>query len=340
MPEANPLVTPEVRRLLRLGWAVIVLGFGGFLAWAFLAPLDRGVTVQGALVAEGNRKPVQHTTGGRVAEVLVREGDAVKQGQVLVRLDTTQTRALVNAARESLAGLRSQVAATRAARATRRAQLDSLAQQVDGMRPLAQEGFVPRNRLSELERQDQQLAGAIAQDDGAIAQSEKQMEEIRQRLVAQEYELAQAEIRANATGIVQSLAVFGPGVVVTPGQVLMEIVPRDAPLVVEAQVPVNLIDRLQPGLPVELNFTALNLHTTPLIRGEVLGVSPDRIVDQRTGTPYYRMRTSVGDAAAAAQLPLRHGMPVDVFVRTGERSLVSYLAKPFLDRWRGGMRED
>lgn len=340
MSEAGLLVTPDVRRALRLGWLVILLGFGGFVAWAALAPLDRGVAVQGALVAEGNRKPVQHTTGGRVAEVLVREGDAVTTRQVLVRLDTTQTRALINAARESLAGLRSQIEATRAARATRRAQVQSLAQQMAGMRPLAQEGFVPMNRLSELERQNQQLAGAMAQDDGAIAQAEKQIEEIRQKLVAQEYELAQAEIRANDTGIVQSLAVFGPGVVVTPGQVLMEIVPRDAPLIVEAQVPVNLIDRLRPGLPVELNFTALNLNTTPVIHGEVLVVSPDRLVDQRTGVPYYRMRTTVGDTAAAAALPLRHGMPVDVFVKTGERSFMSYLLKPFVDRWRGGMRED
>jgi protease secretion system membrane fusion protein len=340
MSEAIVAPMPDVRRLLRLGWLVMLFGFGGFLAWAFLAPLDGGVAVQGALVAEGNRKPVQHTSGGRVAEVLVREGDAVREGQVLVRLDTTQTRAIVNAARESLAGLRSQVLATRAARATRVAQVQSLREQMAGVRPLAQEGYVPKNRLSELERQDQQLAGAIAQDDGTIAQAEKQMDEIRQKLVAQEYELAQAEIRANATGIVQSLAVFGPGVVISPGQVLMEIVPRDAALVVEAQVPVNLIDRVRPGLPVELNFTALNRNTTPVLNGEVLGISPDRIVDQRTGTPYYRMRTSVGDVGPAVALALRHGMPVDVFVKTGERSLMSYLVKPFVDRWHGGMRED
>lgn len=340
MRDAALVVGADVRRLMRTGWLVILVGFGGFVAWATFAPLDRGVAVQGTLVAEGNRKPVQHTTGGRVAEVLVREGDSVREGQVLVRLDTTQTRALVNAARESLAGLRSQIDATRAGRSTRRAQLQSVAAQIADLRPLAQDGYVPKNRLSELERQEQQLAGALAQDDGAIAQAEKQIDEIRQRMVAQEYELAQAEVRANATGVVQSLAVFGAGVVVTPGQVLMEIVPRDAALIVEAQVPVNLIDRLQPGLPVELNFTALNRNTTPVLHGEVLVVSPDRLVDQRSGFPYYRMRTTVGAAAQAAQLPLRHGMPVDVFVKTGERSLMSYLAKPFLDRWHSGMRED
>lgn len=340
MREATLVVGPDVRRLMRTGWLVILLGFGGFLAWATLAPLDGGVAVQGTLVAEGNRKPVQHTTGGRVAQVLVQEGDSVREGQVLVRLDTTQTRALLNAARESLAGLRSQIDATRAGRATRRTQLQSVAAQIADVRPLAQDGYVPKNRLSELERQEQQLAGAVAQDDGAIAQAEKQIDEIRQRMVAQEYELAQAEIRANATGVVQALAVFGPGVVVTPGQVLMEIVPRDAAVIVEAQVPVNLIDRVQPGLPVELNFTALNRNTTPVLHGEVLVVSPDRLVDQRTGFPYYRMRTTVGQAAQASALPLRHGMPVDVFVKTGERSLMSYLAKPFLDRWRSGMRED
>lgn len=327
-------------RLVAAGWAVIVLGFGGFMAWASWAPLDGGVAVQGSLVADGNRKPVQHPVGGRVAAVLVREGDAVTQGQVLVQLDTTQQQAQANAAREAIAGLRSQVAATRAARATRRAQQESLQRQIQDTRPLAQDNYVPMNRLRELERQAEQLAGALAQDDGVIAQAEKQIDEIRQRLGGQEYELAQATIRASTSGVVQSLAVYGPGVVVTPGQVLMELVPRDARLVVEAQVPVNLVDRLQPGLPVEILFSTLNLNRTPTVHGEVLLVSPDRLVDQRTGLPYYRMRTTVSQPTVPGAPPLRHGMPVDVFVKTGERSFLSYLFKPMVDRWHAGMRED
>jgi protease secretion system membrane fusion protein len=340
MSEAVLLPSSGVRRMVATGWLVVVLGFGGFVGWAAWAPLDRGVAVQGTLIAEGNRKPVQHTTGGRVAQVLVREGDTVSEGQVLVRLDTTQNRALAAAAREQLAGLQGQVQSTRAARATKRVQMQSLVDQIRAMRPLAQEGYVPSNRLAELDRQEQQLAGDMARDEGTIAMAEKQMEEIRQRLVAQEYELQQAEIRANAAGVVQSLAVFGPGVVVTPGQVLMEIVPRDAGLEVEAQVPVNLIDRLQPGLQVELSFSALNRNTTPVAFGEVLVVSADRVIDQRSGIPFYKMRTTIDKSQEASQLPLRHGMPVDVFVKTGERSFLSYLVKPFLDRWHTGMRED
>jgi membrane fusion protein, protease secretion system len=90
-----------------------------------------------------------------------------------------------------------------------------------------------------------------------------------------------------------------------------------------------------------LMFTALNQAQTPTAQGEVLVVSPDRIVDERTGVPYYRMQTSIDMTEMPSDvMNLRHGMPVDVFVKTGERTLISYLLKPLSDRMRSGMREN
>lgn len=327
------------RRFLIAGWVAILLGAAGFAGWAAWAPLDRGVAVQGTVIADGHRKPVQHLSGGRVQAVLVREGDTVTEGQAVVQIDTTRVQAEFNAAQATVLGLRQQIQATREARSARQLQARLLAAQIAELRPLAEDGIVPRNRLVDLERQAAQLDSALAQDEGALAQAVQQIAEIEQRQAARRHEIDSAVVRAGAAGTVQSLSVFGPDTVAGAGQVLMEIVPANAPLRVEAQVPVHLIDRLQPGLQVDLMFTALNLNETPIVPGEVLVITPDRVVDERTGQPYYRVQTSVG-ASSVAGARLRHGMPVDVFVKTGERSLASYLLKPLTDRMRAGMRED
>lgn len=327
------------KRYLLLGWLVLALGLLGFLGWAWWAPLDRGVAVQGALVADGHRKPVQHLSGGRVQAILVREGDTVVEGQPVARLDTTAARSELNAAEANVIGLTQLIQATRQARQGRQTQARLLAAQMADMRPLAEEGIVPRNRLVDLERQAAQLASALAQDEGSIAQATQQIAEVRERQAARRHDIETAVIRATASGTVQSLTVFGADTVIAAGQVLMEIVPADAPLRVEAQVPVHLIDRLQPGLDVELMFTALNQNETPVAYGKVLVVTPDRLVDERTGIPFYRIQASL-NGSAATDARLRHGMPVDVFVKTGERPLASYLLKPLTDRLRSGMREN
>lgn len=121
-----------------------------------------------------------------------------------------------------------------------------------------------------------------------------------------------------------------------PGSRLMEIVPQDQPLVVEGRLPVESIDKVHVGLPVELMFTAFDASRTPRLEGAVTLVSADRFEDERSGRPYYRLRANVapGQLRRIGDAPLQAGMPVEVFVRTGERSLLNYLFKPLLDRAR------
>jgi len=118
---------------------------------------------------------------------------------------------------------------------------------------------------------------------------------------------------------VVGLEVYTEGGVIKPGQPLMDIVPQDEPLLVEARVPVQLVDKVHPGLPVELMFSAFNQSTTPRVPGEVTLVSADRQVDERTEEPYYTLRATVS-AQGMQQLQglqIRPGMPVEAFVRTG-----------------------
>lgn len=420
-------------RPARLGRWLVLAGFGSFLLWAALAPLDKGVAVSGSVVVAGHRQAVQHPTGGVVARLLVHDGEAVSAGQVLLTLDATRPRAerdtlrlqyrdaqaaavrlaaetegqaqlrfppslpaddpdmqasqalhqqlfasrreaqrLQQAAlREGLAGARAHLAGLESAQRYRREQRQALLQQLQGLRGLAQEGYIPRNRLLENERLLAQLDGELGEAVGAIGHARQQVQELgwreRQqaeeyrrdlhqqqvenrlrlgelasRLASAEFELAHTEVRAPVAGTLVGLAVFTPGGVIAPGQQLMEVVPRDAPLLVDARAPVELVDRLRPGLPVELLFAAFNQSSTPRVPGELVLVSADRLLDEQTREPYYQVRIRVSEDGARqlAGLDIRPGMPVQAFVRTGERSLLNYLFKPLADRLHLALSED
>ena len=125
---------------------------------------------------------------------------------------------------------------------------------------------------------------------------------------------------------------------------MMDIVPTDDLLIVEGQLPVNLVDKIYDGLPTELIFSAFNTNRTPHIPGIVETVSADRSVDERSGVPYYHVRVKVSPEGAKMiaqhKMAIRPGMPVDMFVKTGERTMMSYLLKPLMDRSRSSMSED
>ena len=422
-------------RYSRLGWLLMLGGFLGFLGWAALAPLDKGVAVSGKVMVSGHRKVVQHPSGGIVERIDVRDGDKVAAGQVLIRLKETPllgqaqslrsqfygslaSEARLNAERdgvasvsfpteltalasepevasnlalqrqlfdsrrqallldqqgidESIAGAEAQLRGVRDSQASKVLQRTALTEQLLGLRELAREGYIPRNRLLDSERVYAQVLGSISEDYGRIGQLQRQVlemrlkirqlaeeyqkevrtqladtrvrtEDLRNRLASAEFELANSQLRAPVAGIVVGLDVFTEGGVIKPGQALMEIVPQGEPLLVEARVPVELADKVHAGLPVELMFSAFSQSTTPRVAGEVMLVSADRQVDERTDEPYYTLRAQVTEAGMAqlAGLQIRPGMPVEAFVRTGERSMLNYLFKPLLDRTHMALVEE
>jgi protease secretion system membrane fusion protein len=274
---------------------------------------------------------------------------------------------------ESIAGLKVQIQGLQESRDSKKTQVGFLKEQLEGMRDLAKEGYVARNRLLDLERTYAQLQGAISEDIGNIGRAQRQVlelnlrkaqrmqdyqKEVRSlladvqkeaeaqgaRMSAQEFELANVDVKAPVDGTVVNLAVFTNGGVVPPGFKMMDIVPSDDPLIVEGQLPVNLIDKVHVGLPTELIFSAFNANRTPHIPGVVETVSADRTVDERTGAPYYKVRVKVSPKGAQMianhKMDIRPGMPVELFVKTGERTMMSYLLKPVFDRAHSSMSED
>ena len=434
-PEAGgPL---DERRFTRWGWIVVLIGVFGSLLWMGLAPLDQGVQVSGTVVVSGQRKTVQHPSGGIVEEMLVREGEVVQAGQVIARMNVTQARAEAELLRfhvlsgratearllaehkeqkdvsfppallaldakadprvpalmslqqqlffsrrsaleseqagmdQSIQGIEFQLKALTASRQEKSLQLVSMTEQLKNMQDLASNGYVPRNRMLELERQHGQIKAALAEDAGNIGRLEKQIMELRsrksqrqqeyqrevrsqlaevqrdtesaaQRLASAEFLLAHTEVKSPVSGTVVGLTVFTPGAVIGPGAPLLEVVPQDAALEVEAQLPVHLVDKVRPNFPVELMFTAFNQSTTPHIPATVTRVSADRLVDEASGMPYFKLN-AVATVEGLKKLKVenvRPGMPVEVFVKTGERTMLNYLIKPLFDRSHSALREE
>lgn len=421
----------------RLGWLIVVVGVIGFLLWATLAPLDKGVPMSGNVAKEGNRKAIQYQNGGTVERILVKEGDQVKKGQVLVRMNSvnvtaqsevsraqlmaqlaTEARLLAErdaksapvktpemaaylndaqfqeglqqqaqllatrqgslaselaAAEESIAGLKMQIEGLKASRESKQLQFNILKEQVVNLRELARDGYVARARLLDVERTLAQVEGGIAEDTANIGRGQRQIAELTlkrtqrnqdyqkevraqlaevqrdaralaARLVAETYAVGSVDVKSPVDGVVIGMAVFTEGGVVQPGFRMMDVVPLKDELIVEGRLPVNLVDKVHEGLPVELMFSAFNSNTTPHIKGVVKLVSSDRLLDERNGMPYYNVHAQVLPEGIklmqAKHMNIRPGMPVEMFVKTGERSMMSYLLKPVFDRAKSSMSEE
>jgi protease secretion system membrane fusion protein len=165
---------------------------------------------------------------------------------------------------------------------------------------------------------------------------------LEQQLRSAGFDLQHSQIDAPADGIAVNLGVHTEGAVVRPGETLLEIVPQGIRLEVEGHLPVNLIDKVGGNLPVDILFTAFNQSRTPRVPGEVSLISADQMLDEKSGVPYYVLRSSVSDVAMEKLngLVIKPGMPAQMFVRTGERSLLNYLFKPLLDRAGSALTEE
>ena len=256
--------------------------------------------------------------------------------------------------------------------ASRRGQLASLQQELDGMRDLVKEGYAPRNKQLELERALADTDAAIAEVQGNIARTQRtvtelklraiqrheefrrdvdnQLAEIRrelqgdsEKLGAATGEMNRTEIRAPVAGQVVGLVVQSIGAVIQPGQKVMDIVPGDEALVLEARIAPYLIDRVHAGLGTDVRFSAF-AHTPQLVvPGTVSSVSGDVVLDTQNNQSYYLARialTPEGMARLGDQQRLQPGMPAEVVIKTGERSLLTYLLYPLVRRLGSAMKEE
>ncbi|MBP6019519.1 MAG: HlyD family type I secretion periplasmic adaptor subunit [Burkholderiaceae bacterium] len=254
--------------------------------------------------------------------------------------------------------------------ANRKAQLGFIHRELTGVRELAKEGYLPRNRVLALERDASHLRAALSSDLVETGRARNQIAELKlrilqrtqdfqkevqsqlsdvskeasalsDRLAALDYTVRETEIRAPIDGYVQNLKVHTVGGVIGPDTVLMELVPNNTDFVVHAQIPVQAIDKMAPGLDVEITFPAFNHASTPNIPGKVLTVSADRLTDPDSRMPYYLAQVQITPEGVPmlGKNVIRPGMPASVLIRTGERTMLSYFLKPFLERLDKSFKE-
>lgn len=272
---------------------------------------------------------------------------------------------------QTVLGVKLQASGLEGSRDNKKRQIEFLREQIEGTRELVNEGLVPRNRLLELEQSYAQIGSAISEDIGNIGRAQRQIAEFGLRRVQRhqeyqrevrsqladvqkeaeslanqlrslDYDLANVVVRAPVDGTVVGLSIFTLGGVVSPGAKMMDIVPSGDALDIEGQLPVHLIDKVHTDLPVELIFSAFNQNQTPQVPGVVTHVSADRFADERTGMPYYRMKAKVAPEGMKliSDLKVRPGMQVEIFVKTGERTMMNYILKPMSDHFRTSMTEE
>jgi HlyD family secretion protein len=186
---------------------------------------------------------------------------------------------------------------------------------------------------------DRDLANDVAKE---IREVETKIAELGERKTAAEDQLKRIDIRAPISGIVHQLNVHTVGGVISASEPIMLVVPVADTLIVEARINPQDIDQLQLGQETRIRFSAFNQRTTPEVTGTVFRIAGDLIKEQQTGLAYYTagVRIEPGELAKLKGLKLVPGMPAEAYIKTGERSLASYLLKPLHDQMQRALRED
>ncbi|HKY93864.1 MAG TPA: HlyD family type I secretion periplasmic adaptor subunit [Kiloniellales bacterium] len=426
---------PAIRATVVAGVVLAATFFIGLGGWAAVAPLSSAAIAPGEVRVESHRKTVQHLEGGIVRELLVRDGDRVSAGQILLQLDDTQTAAtlqILQSQHDELRALEARLLAERqatvellfpsdlAARRTEaavasalegqerlfrqrrqqlRQQLDIIDQQIGQLEAqiqgaeaqlsaldqqlalarsevelfagLVEEGLAPKPRLLAVQGQVASLEGSRGEQLGRIAEAEQAIAEARLRaaelqsqsssevesqLFETQAKLAEVEgkleaasdqnsrmlVTAPVDGQVVNLRVHTMGGVVEPGQALLDIVPEDDTLVIDARVQPADIDVVHAGLAAQVALTAYKRGLVPLLDGEVVSLSADAIRNEEDDSVYYAASISIAkdQLARLENVQLYPGMPVEVLILTGRRTALDYALGPLAQSFHWAFREE
>jgi HlyD family secretion protein len=272
--------------------------------------------------------------------------------------------------RERITQLNDEIAGLQAQEASKDKEIALVEKELVGVRQLYDQHLVQMTRLTTLERDQARLSGeraqyisSRAQAKGKITETELQIIQVDkdmlsdvskdlretndkigefvERKVTAEDQLRRIDIRAPQDGMVLQSTVHTVGGVITAGDAIMMIVPQADALSVEAKVNPQDIDKLQIGQKTMLRLSAFNQRTTPELNGVVARVSADVTTDQRTGQSYYTIRVSMPpeEIQRLGDVKVIPGMPVEAFVQTGDRTMLSYLMKPLSDQFMRAFRE-
>ena len=247
----------------------------------------------------------------------------------------------------------------------------SYSEEVKDLKELLAQGFADRQRLRDIERNHASVIGEIAGLTSEVAGSEIQIGEtklqilqlqkkfqeevvgklgevqaelydVSQRFTATSDKVTRTDIKAPASGRVLGLSVHNVGGVITPGKPILDIVPQQEELIIDAQVSPIDIDRVRTGLIAEVRFSAFKQALVPKVMGKVINLSADKLTEERSGNTYYlaQIELTPDSYVKLRGLELLLGMPAEVFINTGERTVFEYLTQPITNTFARAFIED
>ncbi len=425
----------DTAKIIRVGLMTILVAFGGFGAWAIFAPLHGAVMAAGQVKVENSRKTIQHLEGGIVGQILVKEGQFVKQGETLIVLESTQVDAQLNIVGDQLAveqASSARLQAEKAGRGTivfpsalmarskeatiaeimrnetalfnnRRQTLHSEIALMQGQiaevkgeivaldsqlkatdttigylneelavnEKLAQKGFVAAPRLLEFKRSLSAQEDRRGEYNADVARAKQKINELGLRIANLRHEystqannelknsqdkvfdlqerhrvpqdaMRRQTITSPVAGRVVGLKVHTVGGVIGAREPLMDIAPEQGDLIVESRIQISDIDDLQLDMDAEIRLSAYKQRTTPLVKGKVISVGADSLIDEATHAPYYLALIRVDANSlkeAGDNIHLYPGMPAEVYVLTHSRTAMQYLLDPITDTLNRSFRE-
>ncbi|MCB5183839.1 HlyD family type I secretion periplasmic adaptor subunit [Methylobacillus gramineus] len=281
----------------------------------------------------------------------------------------------VEAMRESIQGQTVLIDGYKGVLISYESQRNLLNEQLAGIKQLVSEGYAPRNQQNELEQKLAQTYGQIASTESNILRSQKSILELNQRISARQQtekkeidtemaqvklavqadaekykplkdELQRVTVTAPVSGQVVGLQVHTIGAVIQPGQKIMDIVPFGEPLILDAKIPPHLIDKIHVGQDADVRFSSFSNTPQLLLEGQVKTVSTDLLLEPGSGSQpafsYYLARVNITEQGmkTLGDRRLQPGMPVQIVIRTGERTLLTYLMHPLVKRIAASMKEE
>lgn len=266
----------------------------------------------------------------------------------------------------------SQIAGLSRVNASRQETLTSLESELADLQRLVAKNFISRHKLNQTERQISELKAEMAENDANIANQQvqqqetrllidyrkaefrtqdidalteiqKQLDEMRKKALSLEDRVDRSSIRAPVAGQVMGLRINTPGSVLRPGTPVLDIVPDGAELLVEARLSPADVDTVRVGQDADIRFTGFKATTTPVVAGKLIYLAADRAIDEHTGIPYFscqvRLTPEGQENLNRMGLRIQPGIPAEVIVKTGERTLAQYILQPIGDALARTFRE-